>query len=109
MSALDGFKSQQNDTYSAEEFVSYLKNETEKEKIEEIYNLSDTSLFRLSNLVNQDLDKNKERVKELIEDEHSLMKKLDEIESYLSVENDEKQNLKLYKDIKKGRAAKDPT
>jgi DNA sulfur modification protein DndD len=106
MSALDGFKSQQNDTYSAEEFVSYLKNETEKEKIEEIYNLSDTSLFRLSNLVNQDLDKNKERVKELIEDEHSLMKKLDEIESYLSVEIDEKQILKLYKDIKKAEQQK---
>lgn len=84
----------------AKEFVSYMESQSEKDKTEMIFNLPDTSLYQINALLNSRLDNKLNEVKM-----HKLTLKknreeADQIESYLSVDIDEKAITRIYKRIK---------
>ena len=82
-----------------EEFMKYMKLNMETKEVEKVYNFSDTSFFHICSLNNTLLDELKNKTIEIIEDKKKLQKRLDEIDSYLEVEIDEKAINKIYKKI----------
>lgn len=83
------------------EFIEFVNDNSDSKDVEEIYGLSENLLYRLQGLLDQDLD---ERVK-LTEKHYKQLvvckKEADQLESYLSVDIDEKAIARIYKNIKK--------
>lgn len=94
------FTRKSNNSQGAQEFMDYIKEQSEKKISAPSYNLSDTAIFKLQVLLEEQLLNNKlasqERQKEFIK----LQKEVEELESYLSVDIDEKAVARIYKKIK---------
>lgn len=99
---LKKYESENNDNIDgAKKFIEFVKENSDSKDVEVIYGLSDNLLFRLQGLLDQDLE---ERVK-LTEKHYKQLvackKETDQLESYLSVDIDEKAISRIYKSIKK--------
>lgn len=81
-------------------FVDYIKRELESEDSECIYDLSDAALYQVSSLCNGQLEQTKRKTAELKNNRDNCQKKVNEIDSYLSVDIDEKFLNELFKEIK---------
>ena len=85
----------------AKEFIEFVKENSDSKDVEEIYGLSENLLFRLQGLLDQDLAETvkltEKHYKQLVE----CKKEADQLESYLSVDIDEKAIARIYKSIKK--------
>lgn len=71
-------------------FVEFVRKTTLEDATEPIYRISDHALFQLNALLDSILEQSLENVKALLERKTALKKKLDEVESYLSLDINEK-------------------
>ena len=85
----------------ANAFINYFQNLSKESALKEIYNLSDISLLQLAGLLDDNLVKMKLNTKERQDKYTKSMKKIDELDNYLSVDIDEKKIARVYKQIKK--------
>jgi len=88
------------DTKAIMDFIQYVEKTAEAEATEIIYDLPDQSLYTLNNLMKSGLNRTCNDVKKLITESQANQGKVDEIDSYLSVDLDENALSRLYKKIK---------
>ena len=82
-------------------FIEYVSGKTQKKSADYSYNLSDSSLFHLQMLLDEQLTDTKLSVKKRQDDLIKMRAEADQLDSYLSVDIDEKAIAKIYKSIKK--------
>lgn len=68
------------------DFVEFVQKTTQEEAAEQVYQISDHALFQLNALLDNTLEQSLVSVKDLLMKKAALRKKLDEIESYLSLD-----------------------
>lgn len=90
-----------NDSSSIEHFIDFIKSTAEKEYVEPVYNLSEQAWYQAKYLQSSQLEKTKKNAAEIIERLQRLQDKTENLDSYLSVDIDEKTLAQLYKRIKK--------
>lgn len=92
----------QNGTHSQDiqKFMDFVKRRAKKKQGAPSYNLSDTAIFRLQVLLEEQLLCNKLSVQNRQEGLLKLQKEAEQLDSYLSVEIDEKAVARIYKRIK---------
>ena len=99
--ALHGYIDElQGDFSQVRSFIAYMEEKAVVEGTDIVFDISDQSLFQLHALIEHDLQKAKGRTIYLMSDRNKKKAKLDEIDSYLSVDIDENALAKLYKKIK---------
>lgn len=81
-------------------FVNFVKEMSEAEATEPLYGVSDHALFQLNSLIEEILTQVTSSTKQLLERKGSLQKNLDEVESYLSLDINEKALSELFTDIR---------
>ncbi len=84
-----------------QDFIQYVKNCTVDDAVEQIYDMSDHALFQLNALLENLLVLSKESAQKLLKEKAELQNKLDVVESYLSLDINEKDLEKIYAAIKK--------
>lgn len=96
-----GVQSQwQTDKNAIMNFIEYVSGKNKNKNIDYSYNLSDASLFHLQMLLDEQLLDAKFSVKGRQDEMVDLQSKLDQIDSYLSVDIDEKVIAKIYKKLR---------
>ena len=91
----------QADTSSVDRFIEFVKNHAEKEHTEPIYQLSDQAWQQARHLQKEQLKKACGRVTEITKQLEALRVKIGEVDSYLSVDIDERAIARIYKRIKR--------
>ncbi|WP_026669773.1 DNA sulfur modification protein DndD [Butyrivibrio sp. AE3006] len=86
---------------NTEKFISFMQDIVEQDKKENVYNLSDATLYKVGFLCDKGLNDAKKNLKKLIKNEQAFQTKIDEIDGYLSVDINEKELGELFKDIKR--------
>lgn len=81
-------------------FVNFVKEMSEAESTEPLYGVSDHALFQLNSLVEEILSQVTSATKQLLERKGILQKNLDEVESYLSLDINEKALNELFAKIR---------
>lgn len=81
-------------------FIDFVKSKAEEESTEIVYNLSDQGLYQINVLLGMGLMKAKGRILQIMSDCRKNQLKVDEIDSYLSVDIDENTLTRLYKNIR---------
>ena len=81
-------------------FIEYVSGKTNSKHTMISYNLSDSSLFHLQRLLDEQLLDTKLAVKRRHNDMIKMQAEADQLDSYLSVDIDEKAIAKIYKSIK---------
>lgn len=81
-------------------FIDYVKSESESQQGEEIYRISDTTLYQITTLNKGGLISEREKVVSHIARRNKSQNKIDEIDNYLSVDIDEKALGRVFKQIK---------
>ena len=94
------YKADATDKNAIMNFIEYVSGKNKNKNIDYSYNLSDASLFHLQMLLDEQLLDAKFSVKGRQDEMVDLQSKLDQIDSYLSVDIDEKVIAKIYKKIK---------
>ncbi len=99
---LDEFVNEyQGDSKASFDFVKYVKNRQQKTQELPVYSLSDQALFQVNNLVEGLLDSSKGEAKRIIAEKKKKQKQIGELDSYLSLDINEKELQEVYKSIKK--------
>ncbi len=88
------------DEGSISRFISFIEDQAKKEKTASVYNLSDQTLYQLNNLISGALLSTKKQTIRVLSERNQSRKQADQIDSYLSVDIDEKLLAKAYKKIK---------
>ena len=88
------------DESSISRFISFVEDQAEKETTASVYNLSDQALYQLNNLVSRSLLATEKQTLQVLSERNQSKKKADQIDSYLSVDIDEKGLVKVYEKIK---------
>ena len=96
----DYLTSQNDDMTQVRGFINYLEEKAEQDNIEIVFDISDMSLYQLNTLLGTGFLKVKGQALQAMADCWNGQAKVDEIDSYLSVDIDEKALTKLYKKIK---------
>lgn len=81
-------------------FVNYVKEMSEAQATDPLYEVSDHALFQLNSLLEDVLSQATASSKKLLERKKTLQKKLDEVESYLSLDINEKVLSELFAQIR---------
>lgn len=81
-------------------FVNFVKEMSEAAATEPLYGVSDHALFQLNSLIEEILTQVTSSTKQLLERKGALQKNLDEVESYLSLDINEKVLSELFTDIR---------
>lgn len=85
----------------AKHFMDYINENSESSNVEEVYGLSDNTLYRLQELLESGLDSKVKETQKHIALLEKYRKEIEQLENYLSVDIDEKAIAKIYKNIKK--------
>ncbi len=85
---------------NASHFIEYISENAESGDIDEIYGLSDTTLYRLQSLLDKELSEKIDITQKHMKMQNSNRREIDQLENYLSVDIDEKALAKLYRNIK---------
>ncbi|MEE0510359.1 MAG: DNA sulfur modification protein DndD [Peptococcaceae bacterium] len=93
-------KSYASDQDAAERFITFIDEQIERSSDDFSYQLSDTSLFKLQMLLDDQLLATKLRVSEHRHEYIKLQKEMDQLDRYLAVEIDEESLAKVYREIK---------
>lgn len=88
------------DTNASKEFINYVKNQVNCEQIEPIYELSEQALFQTNNLVESVMKNVTDEARKIIVSKKSLEKQIGELDSYLSLDINDKELQEIYKKIK---------
>lgn len=83
-----------------QEFIDYVKTQSKKKQSAPSYNLSDTAIFKLQVLLEEQLLNNKLKIQKRQRELLQLQKEVEQLDSYLSVDIDEKAIARIYKKIK---------
>lgn len=97
----DSFSSRNKISKPVKEFMEYVETQGENGQVEEIYNLSDIALAKLKVLLSDSIEAACKKTESIRTNRNKYQKKIDEIDSYLSVEIDERTLNKLFRDIKR--------
>lgn len=81
-------------------FVEFVKDTTKSNAVESFYQISDHALFQLNSLLDTLLVQSKINAEQILKRKYSLRKKLSEIESYLTLDINEKALADLFGAIK---------
>ena len=92
---------QNENVVGAKAFINFLESQTNNTSVQGIYNLSDMTLFQLQYLLDEKLVKTKIEVQSRQNDLQRDKEEAAQLDSYLSVDIDEKALNKLYKKLKK--------
>ena len=99
---LDEFVNEyQGDTKASFDFIEYVKNRQQDTQDAPVYSLSDQALFQANNLVEGLLDSSKVEAKRILAEKKKKQKQIGELDSYLSLDINEKELQEVYKKIKK--------
>ncbi len=90
--------SQENE--SIKKFVSFVENQAEAEAAPSVYDLSDQTRFQIRRLLSNGLLDTKTKARQTVQARKSSETQAEQIDSYLSVDIDEKRLAKAYKKIK---------
>ena len=81
-------------------FVEFVRKQKEEEASSQVYEMSDYALFQINELVDSALQQSAEKTKSLLIAKESLKKQLDDVDSYLTLDINEKELSKTYNQIK---------
>lgn len=81
-------------------FVDYVRKQTEADLAPRLYEMSDHALFQMNDLVENTLQQSVNNTKSLLVNKADLKKQLDTVESYLTLDIDEKDLTVIYDQIK---------
>lgn len=98
--SLDYKKYNKLDSEAVVRFMEFVKDRSSEKPYSVSYNLSDTALFKLQVLVDEQLLDIKFKTKEHQDNEKRLQQSLEELDNYLSIDIDEKAITRIYKRIK---------
>ncbi|MCR5757904.1 MAG: DNA sulfur modification protein DndD [Selenomonas sp.] len=99
---LDEFVNEyQGDTKASFDFIEYVKKRHQSIQEDPFFSLSDQALFQVNNLVEGLLDSSKLEAKRILSEKKKKQKRISELDSYLSLDINEKELQDLYKNIKK--------
>lgn len=99
---LDAFVNEyQGDKKASFDFIEYVKKRQQNMHDDPIYSLSDQALFQANNLVEGLLDSSKVEAKRILAEKKNKQKQIGELDSYLSLDINEKELQEVYKKIKK--------
>lgn len=90
----------QGDTKASFDFIEYVKNRYKSKQEDPVFSLSDQALFQVNNLVEGLLDSSILEVKRILAEKKNKQKQIDELDSYLSLDINEKELQDVYKNIK---------
>lgn len=93
-------KTNHQDSEAVTRFMDYVNNKSVEKQNKAYYNLSDSSLFKLQVLLDEQLLDTKLSVSGKQEKLEQLNKEINQLDSYLSVDIDEKEITRIYKEIK---------
>lgn len=85
---------------AGQEFVDFVRKQTKEEATPRIYEMSDHALFQLNDLVESSLQQSVDSTKKLSSEKVALKRRLDEVDSYLTLDIDEKELSAIYDQIK---------
>jgi DNA sulfur modification protein DndD len=85
---------------TASDFIDYISANAESGDVKEIYRLSDTNIFRLQNMLAEGLEAKVNDTQKHLIHLNRCIKESSQLESYLSVDIDEKAISRIYKNIK---------
>ena len=88
------------DSNSVRDFISYVENKAAEESTEIVFDISDQSFYQLTSLLGNGLMNAQGNMLQNMATCQKGIAKIDEIDSYLSVDIDEKVLSKIYKEIK---------
>lgn len=88
------------DSNSVRDFISYVENKAAEESTEIVFDISDQSFYQLTSLLGNGLMNAQGNMLQTMATCQKGIAKIDEIDSYLSVDIDEKVLSKIYKKIK---------
>lgn len=88
------------DSNSVRDFISYVENKAAEESTEIVFDISDQSFYQLTSLLRNGLMNAQGNMLQNMATCQKEIAKIDEIDSYLSVDIDEKALSKIYKKIK---------
>lgn len=88
------------DSEAISRFINYITNKSKEKRTEYFYNLSDSSLFKLQILLDKKLLETKSSVLDRQKTLKALVLQINQLDSYLSVDIDEKEITRIYKEIK---------
>ena len=98
---LDEFANEyQGDTKASFDFIKYVKKRQQNAQDAPVYSLSDQALFQANNLVEGLLDSSKIEAKRILVEKKKKQKQIGELDSYLSLDINEKGLQEVYKSIK---------
>lgn len=89
------------DAKSCMDFVEYVKTQFSGDQQELVYELSNQALFQVNNLVETTLSEAKIQCKKILGNKKKLEKQIGELDSYLSLDVNDKELQDIYKKIKK--------
>ena len=99
--ALEGYiKGVEDNSSQVRGFITYMEDKAIREGTDIIFDISDHSLYQLQELIHHGLRVVKGKTLHIMAERVKKQEKLDEIDSYLSVDIDENTLAKLYKQIK---------
>lgn len=81
-------------------FIQFMESEMESQNEEELYGLSDQSIYQLKNLTDRGLENSRRKVLELFVTRDKSQKKLDEVDNSLLVDIDESELNSLFEAIR---------
>ena len=81
-------------------FVDYVRKQTEADSSPRVYEISDHALFQMNDLVENTLQQSVNNTKSLLANKADLKKQLDAVESYLTLDINEKDLTAIYEQIK---------
>lgn len=81
-------------------FVDYVRKQTEVDSSPRVYEISDHALFQMNDLVENTLQQSVNNTKSLLANKADLKKQLDAVESYLTLDINEKDLTAIYDQIK---------
>ena len=85
---------------SIDSFLEFMESTLQTDDTEIIYNLSDSTMYQIEDLVSLRFSEAKDRLGKLLEEQSRIQKESDQLESYLSVDINEKTIQQAYKKIK---------
>lgn len=91
----------QGETKASFDFIEYVKKRQESAQDPPVYSLSDQALFQANNLVEGLLDSSKIEAKRILIEKMKKQKQILELDSYLSLDINDKELQKVYRSIKK--------
>ena len=99
-SLLIDYKTTLDNVHEAEKFVAYISNRIDSEKVTSLYGLSNQAIYQVNSLIDGKLDESAARTSKVIADKRFLHDQIHDVDSYLSLDINEKELGDIYKDIK---------